>query len=592
MTSRDGEMAEEKAYITRRIIDCCLRENLRGLVEQGRADEPDPAVLAAWPHAQPPLWWRVAHLPGGTIWIAAEPRTFMQRVGAASHGWLHQTDSGACYEEGAPRWLERIGAGLDPAAAALHRAYAHEADCAARHRRLAREGFDACRDRLAMALSHPDPHERALLCDQLASHRDHPFYPTARAKVGFDEASLRAYAPEFGPRFELHWLAVPQQAVTRTTPTPAFWPTMASLGLPAELQGSHALLPVHPATWLQLDDAALPEGCMRAPRRMLAVRPTLSVRTVVPIDHPREHIKLPLRMRTLGALNLRMIKPSTIHDGHWCERLLRHVTQIDPVLDVRCVHVDESHGAHVGEGGELAYILRRYPVLEGQTLVPVAALCAPMPDGRALALHLADRFDGGDVVHWWHAYASLLCEVHLRLWLDYGIALESNQQNAVLVYGANAVPSLLFKDNDAARIDLERLHRRLPALRSLGAPLDRRIPVASEEDLARMFCTITLQLCLLAVLEGLAGNDPLLRDALYRVLGAALESVLARLAAEGVDVAPARQMLDADRWAVKYLLSAGSLYDKQATGAADINKFYGISGPNVLRMVCGRDGKP
>lgn len=587
MRPADSERTQDQAYVTRRIIDCCLRENLRGLVEHGRADRPDAALLSAWPHARPPMWWRAPHLPGGTLWIAAEPRTFMQTVGAASHGWLYETDAGVRYEEGATRWLERIGAGLDPAAAALHRQYADEADCAVLHRRLARQGYEACRERLAMALTHPDPHERALLCDQLASYRDHPFYPTARAKVGFDAAGLCAYAPEFGPVFDLQWLAVPQHAVVRTSPAPAFWPTMAAVGLPARLQASHVLLPVHPATWKQLDEARLPEGSVRAPRRSLAVRPTLSVRTVVPVDHPCEHIKLPLWMRTLGALNLRLIKPTTLHDGHWCERILRHVTRIDPALDRRCVHVDESHGAHVGESGELAYILRRYPSLDGQTLVPVAALCASMPDGRALAHHLAERFDGGDLVHWWHAYASLLCEVHLRLWLDYGIALESNQQNAVLVYGPDASPSVLFKDNDAARIDLDRLHRRLPALRALGAPLDRRIPVADANDLARMFCTITLQLCLLAVLEGLAGDAPVLREALYRVLDAALESVLARLAAEGVDIAPARQLLDADRWAVKYLLSAGSLYDKQATGAADINKFYGNSGPNVLRMVCG-----
>jgi len=33
---------------------------------------------------------------------------------------------------------------------------------------------------------------------------------------------------------------------------------------------------------------------------------------------------------------------------------------------------------------------------------------------------------------------------------------------------------------------------------------------------------------------------------------------------------------------VKYLLSAGSLLSKRVTGASDINKFYGDSGPNFM----------
>ena len=34
---------------------------------------------------------------------------------------------------------------------------------------------------------------------------------------------------------------------------------------------------------------------------------------------------------------------------------------------------------------------------------------------------------------------------------------------------------------------------------------------------------------------------------------------------------------------MKYLLSASSLLSKQATGASDINKFYGDTGPNFMR---------
>ncbi|UPG83996.1 IucA/IucC family siderophore biosynthesis protein [Luteibacter aegosomatis] len=583
MTARPRPVSTDEAYVARRIVDCCLREDLRGLIERGRRAEPDAALLRAWPHEAPPFWWRVAHLPGGMLWIPAEPRDYMQAIGTSSHGWLHERDGVARYEDDAARWLERLGEALDDDTVALHRQYAEEAACAAAHRRLAREGYAAHADRLVAALTHADDTERALLCDQVASYRDHPFYPTARAKSGFGDDDLRAYAPEFAPTFALCWLAVPKASLTLTTPAPSFWPSMADVGLPPGLEATHAVLPVHPLTWDRLDAFELPEGTLRAPDRFLSVRPTLSVRTVVPVAHPRHHVKLPLLMRTLGALNLRLIKPSTIYDGHWFERVLRHLGDTDPALRGRYVHVDESHGGHADEARHLAYIVRTYPASQGETLVPVAAFCAPMPDGRPLALHVADRFHRGDVSAWWSAYVALMCDIHLRLWLRHGIALESNQQNAVLAYRHNGPPVLLMKDNDAARVRLDRLHATSPSLKDLGLPRDPRISVDGDDALARMFCTITLQLCLLAVLEGVAEHAPGWRRPFYAVLAGTLDRTLQTLAAEGIDVSPARRLLDGETLPVKYLLSAGSLLSKQATGATDINKFYGDSGPNFMR---------
>jgi hypothetical protein len=42
-------------------------------------------------------------------------------------------------------------------------------------------------------------------------------------------------------------------------------------------------------------------------------------------------------------------------------------------------------------------------------------------------------------------------------------------------------------------------------------------------------------------------------------------------------------VLDAPRLTGKSMLAAGTLTAKQHTGAADINKFYGTTGPNYLR---------
>lgn len=573
----------DRAYIGWRVVDACLREDLRACISQGREAPPPASVREAWGGPSPGLWWRIAHWPDGPLWLPVRRSDCMQPVAALGDAWVHEGPAGARLERGVEPWLRHLAAGLDPDTRRLHREYALEAECAVHHRRLAGQAWERRAPQLAGLLDAGHWSERALRADQLASYRDHPFYPTARAKSGFDEAAMRAYAPEFDPVFDLRWLAVPRTSLTRTTSPPPFWPRLRDLGLSAALEASHAALPVHPLTWARLHELGLPPGCVRAPDAWLRVRPTLSVRTVMPVAHPDRHLKLPLPMRTLGALNLRLIKPSTLYDGHWLARALGAIADTDPVLRGRCLHVDESHGGHVAQAPHLAYLVRGYPEsLAVDTPVPVAALCAPMPDGRPLAFHLAARFHDGDPLAWWRAHATLLCRVHLRLWLVYGIALEANQQNAVLLYRPGVAPRLLMKDNDSARVLLPRLFAKLPQAAMFGPLRDGRIAVDGDAPLARMFCTITLQLCLQAVLEGVCEARDELRGPMYRILREVLADTLQALADEGVDTAPAWRLLRAPRLPVKYLLSAGSLLGKQATGAADINKFYGDSGPNFM----------
>ncbi|MGV7197613.1 IucA/IucC family protein [Xanthomonas axonopodis] len=576
--------ADDQRYIATRIIDACLREDLRGIVSRGQAATPDPGVLAQWSDPGPvDGWWRITHLPGGTLWLPIHHGGVLQDFSACSDRWVVQTADAAQLEQGARAWLQRMGAELDAQTLQLHRAYADEADCAAAHRGLARQAYDAQAPALATALQHADPAERAYRCDQLASYRDHPFYPTARAKAGLEASELRNYAPEFAPTFALRWLAIPHALASCTsTPPAALWPDLATLGLPPALAHTHLAWPVHPLVWERLEQPGfeLPAGAVRAPRAWLQVRPTLSVRTLVPVQQPHLHLKLPIPMRTLGALNLRLIKPSTLYDGHWLERALRRIDAHDSALRGRCVFVDESHGGHVGQTRHLAYLVRRYPPLDDATLVPVAALCAWLPDGRPMAIHLAEQFAHGDVQAWWRDYTELLLAVHLRLWLRYGIALEANQQNSVLVYAHGQRTRLLMKDNDAARIAMPQLRAQLPDIDTLGPLHDARIAVDDAQALAQMFCTIVLQLDLQAVLEGLAEWQPALRAPLAAQLQAQLARTLEHLHAEGIDTAPARDLLAMPRLPVKYLLSAGSLLSKQLTGASDINKFYGNSAPN------------
>src|SRR5690606_32550772 len=75
--------------------------------------------------------------------------------------------------------------------------------------------FDECVAALAALDSHdarlPDVLARDPSYETLAAFADHPGYPTARARPGVPDGEQAAYAPEFGPAFELRWAVVPRR---------------------------------------------------------------------------------------------------------------------------------------------------------------------------------------------------------------------------------------------------------------------------------------------------------------------------------------------------------------------------------------------
>jgi hypothetical protein len=444
--------------------------------------------------------------------------------------------------------------------------------------------------------------------DALAAARPHPAYPTAACRLGFTDEDSRRYAPEFRPEFELAWAAIPRTALVTSRPgRPDWWPEMTEVGLPAGLADSHELLPVHPLTARLGLAQALAEaglaggglggdalgGAVVAPGRWLAVRPTLSTRTVAVTADPGVQLKLPLPVSTLGRLNRRGLVPRTLSDGALIGRLLAGLAARDPALGGLLL-ADDGDFAHAGHPA-LGYLRRRLPDgLGACRVVSVAALLAPVPGtegpmeapgaaGRLVIDELAGLGWGGDPVAFFRAYLDLLFGVQVRLFTRYGIALESHQQNAAVVAGAGAL-RLLVKDFDGALIGHARLADALGgAGPEPGAFGDQRLLAGSDDELADVFITITVHLCAGALAFGLARRG-------YAPLGELLAAVRAALAGaldREDDTSAARRLrarvLEADRLTGKAMVTAGTLTEKSRSGARDINKFYGPGGPNYLK---------
>ncbi|MEV0969157.1 IucA/IucC family protein [Microtetraspora glauca] len=397
--------------------------------------------------------------------------------------------------------------------------------------------------------------------EALAAAVDHPVYPTARCRLGVPAEGLLAYAPEFAPAFDLRWAAVPRDRVTLSseaeTSPGLFFPCMAEVGLPERLADTHRLFPVHPLALPVVTGIA---GVIVAGLPYLRVRPTLSMRTVVAGE--RLHLKLPIPTSTLGLRNRRSIKPDTLGDGALAESLLREVLSREPDLPV--VLADEQLHGHAGHE-YLGWMIRRLPPGE---IVPVAALAAP-----GVLPEIAARFYAGDVRALLRDYLAILFAWNVRLFARYGIALEAHQQNLSLVF-TDGTMRLMVKDNDGLLAAPDRLGS---AGLAVPAFADERMLTDDPHSLADVFVTITLHLAAAAIVFGAVEDaSGLVRDALDDALSEFGEHPMARLLRA--------RTLDAARLVGKSMVTAATLVDKERSGARDVNKFYGTSGPNYLRF--------
>lgn len=595
--------AENAKYICHRVVDTLLREDVRECVSRSekRLSGSLPAGLSKYTTLSC-TWLKVPHFGDGCLWIPVVAYAFMQDWRGAGFPLLWHEGKQVKALHAVEDILACFARGLPAASALAFHAFGVECHVAAEHRNVSETEcerwfaeFRALHG-AETGVQLSNWHARLLHYDRLGAFLDHPFYPTARAKLGFDVDALVAYSPEFQRNFLLRWLAVPHPLYYPSSGDEPglspLWPSFEAVGLPAAMADTHALVPVHPFVWAQqlddfLDEAGLHE-VVRAPWAYLAVVPTLSVRTVVLLDAPEWHLKLPLTIRTLGAKNIRTIKPSTIHDSHCIQTLLASIAAREPSIAERLLLTREDCGGHVDNRMFLGYILRHYPAeaLTESTLIPVAALSAQTPAGYTVAEEAAAQFYGGDLEALFNDYLDLTLRLHLLLWLRYGVALESNQQNSVLVFSREAPRlRLLLKDNDSARIHFDYLAQRWPDLASHVAELqDQRIVVTDPLPLAQMFTTITLQLNIAVLAERFATILGLAATALYSRIRLRIEAVLAELAADDEDTALARRLLlEDDRLYIKYLLIAATLAEKSETGATDVNKFYGRSAPNFLK---------
>lgn len=279
----------------------------------------------------------------------------------------------------------------------------------------------------------------------------HVFHVTSKAADGFNDDDLRAYAPELGAAFQLHYFAVRSDLMDmRAIDRKAVPIDPAAMHFAEALlrEGDYRLLPCHPwqARYLlgQPDIAMLVRdgAVISLGPQGEQVWPTSSVRTVwLPAQQLFLKLSLNIRItnfvrnnpdeqvaRALDAsMALGLLPEARLRQDHF--RVLREIgseTLKVPSQELRAAcAVVYREAMPVGETRELHLVAA---LLEESALgaLPLQDVVRRAAGGAAPDADLVER--------WWARYLDVTLVPMLELFADYGISLEAHLQNSLIAF--------------------------------------------------------------------------------------------------------------------------------------------------------------
>ncbi|MDO9417888.1 IucA/IucC family protein [Pararhizobium sp.] len=447
-------------------------------------------------------------------------------------------------------------------------------------------------DRAAENAAPPEP-DHFLEAEQSLIY-GHWLHPTPKSRQGMTFWQQESYAPELGGQFRLHYFAARADHVrhrsARSEQTPGL--IRAMLGTDLAKKGE-LLLPMHPlqAEALLLDpdiQALQSSGALRhlGPAGPLFTA-TSSVRTVYCADEDwMLKFSLPVRITNSVRLNRRQELDAGVAMAKLIDRIgfARRSPDFHIIQDPAYITLDLPGRSESG----FETILRENPFRDGRGrgVITVAALTAePRPGERSrldriirgLAARSGDLLCAISLV-WFQRYLDCACGPLVRLFDDFGIALEAHQQNSLIDIGNGYPAASYYRDNQG--FYLSERYRSL-----LAGHVPETETIASlyfaESEIRDRFAYYLIVNQIFSVISRM-GHDGLCDEAaLLHLLRAHLERCALTMTGAGRDFA--RHVLDQPAIASKGNLTT-RLFDideLQANAATAPNLYRAM--PNPLR---------
>ncbi|MFB5674049.1 IucA/IucC family protein [Paenibacillus terreus] len=321
--------------------------------------------------------------------------------------------------------------------------------------------------------------------ERIASLRDRPFHPLAKAKAGLSAEDYQQYMAEFSNPIGLRWVAINNDSIVKGCPEgriealdvlnererAAIETELGEKGIPRE---QYTIIPVHP--W-QLENIIQPNYQAEIAGKTVVILEaqageflaTSSVRSLTAVTASTRMLKLPLSVKSLGAA--RYLPVVKLLNGLAGERMFRQAITCDETLAGRVFLCEEQHwwgympesmGLFDDHPRHLAAQVRIYPhevLQEGYKIIPMSSLGVVLAGNH----HFLSTILGGtpskaEVLAFYTELSAVFYDIVMRLF-KVGIVPEIHGQNCCLVLKDNRIAGLLFRDHDSVRLHQPYLDR-------------------------------------------------------------------------------------------------------------------------------------
>lgn len=295
----------------------------------------------------------------------------------------------------------------------------------------------------------------------------HWLHPTPKSRQGMANWQQTSFAPELQGSFQLHYFRVDRKIVKESSVLERSASELISQSLTKSqpdfvMSEKDCLIPMHPlqAQWLlqqQYVKNAIAEGLITYEGALGAFyTATSSIRTVYSSNEEMMYkFSIPVKITN----SLRVNRTSELKAGIVMARLMNKIDFLQNHSSFRMIddpaYMTVEFPNQTESGFEVIFRSNIFPKGQDEGICMIAALVQePLPKEKSRLCQLIMKLSQSESrslesvsLDWFKAYWKCAIESLLRLYDEYGIALEAHQQNSVLNISSGYPTTYYYRDN-------------------------------------------------------------------------------------------------------------------------------------------------